>query len=56
MRRLWILILVLMPVFAGGCKSGFLWQLGPDRIAVGAPATCAPPCATPGEPCCPCPN
>ncbi len=56
MRSLSILILLLIAVIAGGCKTCFLWQLGPDRIAVGAPARCAPPCAAPGDPCCPCTN
>ena len=56
MSRLWILILLLMPAIAAGCKTCFLWQLGPDRIAVGAPGDVCPPCATPGEPCSPCTN
>ncbi len=56
MRRLWILTLLLMPVFAGGCKMCYSWQLGRDRAAEPAPATCAPPCATPCESCCPCNN
>ena len=35
MKRLWILILLLTPVFAGGCKTCFLWQLGTDRAPAG---------------------
>ena len=31
MKRLWILMLLLMPVFAGGCKMCYSWQLGRDR-------------------------
>ncbi len=49
MRWLWILTLLLMPVFAGGCKMCYSWQLGRDRAPEQAPGMCAPPCATPCE-------
>ena len=49
MRRLWILTFLLMPVFAGGCKMCYSWQLGRDRAPEPAAGMCAPPCATPCE-------
>ena len=49
MKSLWILTLLLMPVFAGGCKTCYAWQLGRDRAAEPAQGVCAPPCATPCE-------
>ena len=42
MKRLWILALLLMPVFAGGCKLCYSWQLGRDRPAEPAAATVCP--------------
>ena len=38
MKWLWILMLLLMPMFAGGCKVCYSWQLGRDRAAEPAPA------------------
>ena len=47
MKKLWIMIFLLMPVFAGGCKLCYSWQLGRDRPPDQAPGMCAPPCAAP---------
>ena len=42
MRKLWMLILLLMPVFAGGCKMCYSWQLGRDRAARAGPGDVCP--------------
>ena len=57
MKKLLIMILLLMPVFAGGCKMCYSGQLGRDRAPEPTPVgACAPPCgcAAPCESCCPC--
>jgi len=57
MKRLYVLMFLLMPVFAGGCKMCYSWQIGRDRAPeTPAPAMCAPPCEAPCGSCCPCNN